>query len=315
MVPVILAGSSNVPLATAIAGRLGIRPLARGLDRYPDAELHVVLREPVREQDVFIVQPTSPPADEHLMELLFLADACRRAGAARVTAVVPYFAYARQDRRTEGNGPIGARVIAETIESVGISRVIALDLHTPELEGFFRIPMEHVSASRALAEAVRPCVGETSVLVAPDVGAARLAESFQQMLGCPMVVVRKSRLGRQAASLRGIVGDDLRGKSPIIIDDMISTGATVEAAINGLLAAGCSAAVTVMATHGLFVEDAIDRLNRLPIRQIVVTNSVHRPSPLLFPVKVVDVAGLLADTIARVHASQGQPLASSLAHA
>ena len=202
MTPMILAGSSNVPLATAIAARLGTRPIARCLDRYPDAELHVVLRESVRDQDIFIVQPTCPPADQHLMELLFLADACRRAGAARVTAVVPYFAYARQDTRADGDVPIGARVVAEVIESVGIARLITMDLHTPELEGFFRIPVEHVSATKALADAVRPAVSESTVIVAPDTGAIRIAEHYQRMLGCPMVVVRKSRLDRPAGHRR-----------------------------------------------------------------------------------------------------------------
>ena len=303
MTPMILAGSSNVPLATAIAARLGTRPIARCLDRYPDAELHVVLRESVRDQDIFIVQPTCPPADQHLMELLFLADACRRAGAARVTAVVPYFAYARQDTRADGDVPIGARVVAEVIESVGIARLITMDLHTPELEGFFRIPVEHVSATKALADAVRPAVSESTVIVAPDTGAIRIAEHYQRMLGCPMVVVRKSRLDRQGASLQGIVGDDVSGRTPIVVDDMIATGATVEAAVNGLLAAGCRPGVTVVATHALFVDSAIKRLHSLPLKQIVVTNTVDRRSPLLFPARVVDVAGLLADTIARLHRS------------
>jgi len=299
----ILAGSSNVPLATAIAARLGTRPIARCLDRYPDAELHVVLRESVRDQDIFIVQPTCPPADQHLMELLFLADACRRAGAARVTAVVPYFAYARQDTRADGDVPIGARVVAEVIESVGIARLITMDLHTPELEGFFRIPVEHVSATKALADAVRPAVSESTVIVAPDTGAIRIAEHYQRMLGCPMVIVRKSRLDRQGASLQGIVGDDVIGRTPIVVDDMIATGATVEAAVNGLLAAGCTPGITVVATHALFVDSAIKRLHSLPLKQIVVTNTVDRRSPLLFPARVVDVAGLLADTIARLHRS------------
>ena len=237
------------------------------------------------------------------MELLFLADACRRAGAARVTAVVPYFAYARQDTRADGDVPIGARVVAEVIESVGIARLITMDLHTPELEGFFRIPVEHVSATKALADAVRPAVSESTVIVAPDTGAIRIAEHYQRMLGCPMVVVRKSRLDRQGASLQGIVGDDVSGRTPIVVDDMIATGATVEAAVNGLLAAGCTPGVTVVATHALFVDSAIKRLHSLPLKQIVVTNTVDRRSPLLFPARVVDVAGLLADTIARLHRS------------
>jgi len=304
MTPMILAGSSNVPLATAIAARLGTRLVARCLDRFPDAELHVVLRESVRDQDLSIVQPTCPPADQHLMELLFLADACRRAGAARVTAVVPYFAYARQDTRADGDVPIGARVVAEIIEAVGIDRLITMDLHTPELEGFFRIPVEHISATKALADAVRPAVCETTVIVAPDSGAIRLAEHYQRMLGCPMVVVRKSRLDRQGASSRGIVGEDVAGRTPIVVDDIIATGATVEAAVSGLLAAGCTPGISVVATHGLFVDSAIERLHALPLKQIVVTNTVDRRSPLLFPARVVDVAGLLADAIARLHRNE-----------
>lgn len=304
MPPMILAGSSNVPLATAIAARLGTRPIARCLDRYPDAELHVVLRESVRDQDIFIVQPTCPPADQHLMELLFLADACRRAGAGRVTAVVPYFAYARQDTRADGDVPIGARVVAETIEAVGIDRLITMDLHTPELEGFFRIPVEHVSATKALADAVRPAVSESTVIVAPDSGAVRIAEQYQRMLGCPMVVMRKSRLDRQGVSLRGIVGDDVEGRTPIVVDDMIATGATVEAAVNGLVAAGCTKGISVVATHALFVDRAIERLHSLPLKQIVVTNTIDRRSPLLFPARVVDVGGLLADAISRLHRAE-----------
>lgn len=313
VVPLILAGSSNVPLATTIAGKLGTRPLARAIDRYPDAELHLVLREPVRGQDVYIVQPTCPPADENLMELLFLADACRRAGAGRVTAVVPYFAYARQDRRSEGDVPIGARVVAEAIESVGVERLITMDLHTPELEGFFRIPVEHVSAIRTLADAVRPTVGPDSVIVAPDAGAARLAESYQSLLGCPVAFARKSRLERQGASLRGIVGEDVRGKTPIIVDDIIGTGATIEATVAGLLAAGCNQGITVVATHGLFVDAAIERLHQLPIKQILVSNTVDRRSPLIFPVRIIDIAAILSDTIAHVH--HAQPAARSLLRA
>lgn len=304
MTPMILAGSSNVPLATAIAARLGTRLVPRCLDRHPDAELHVVLRESVREHDIFIVQPTCPPADQHLMELLFLADACRRAGAARVTAVVPYFAYARQDTRADGDVPIGARVVAETIEAVGIDRVVTMDLHTPEIEGFFRIPVEHVSATKALADAVRPAVSESTIVVAPDTSAIRIAEQYQRMLGCPLVILRKSRLDKQGASSKGIVGEDVRGRTAIVVDDMIATGATVEAAVNGLLAAGCTPGITVAATHALFVDSAIERLHALPIRQIVVTNTVDRRSPLLFPARVIDVAGPLADTIARLHRSE-----------
>jgi len=147
----VIAGSANVPLATSISAALGVKPCERTVQRFADGELHVAIEESVRGQDVYIVQPTSPLVDEHVMELLFLADACRRAGAARLTAIVPYFGYARQDRRASGREAVGARVVADLIETAGVARVVAIDLHAPAIEGFVHIPLEHLSAARPLA--------------------------------------------------------------------------------------------------------------------------------------------------------------------
>jgi ribose-phosphate pyrophosphokinase len=304
MILTVLAGSANVPLANAIAAELGVTPRRRVAQRFADTELHVVIEETVRGHDVYLIQPTSPPVDEHVMELLFLADACRRAGATRLTAVTPYFGYARQDRRAAGREPIGARVVAELIEAAGFDRVIAIDLHTPAIEGFFRLPLEHLSATSILAEAVRPLVTTNTVVVAPDMGAAKLAERYQELLNVPLVVLRKTRLSGHEVAVRGVIGDSVRERAPLIVDDMITTGATIEAAVNGLLAAGCLREITVAATHALFVGPALERLRALPIHQMTTTNSVAVASALPFPIQVVNLAPIIAERIARLHRDQ-----------
>lgn len=306
----VIAGSANVPLATSISGALGVKPLERIVQRFADGELHVEIEESVRGHDVYVIQPTGLPVDEHVMELLFLADACRRAGAARLTAVVPYFGYARQDRRAAGREAIGARVVAGLIEAAGFARVVAVDLHTPEIEGFFRIPLEHLSAARLLADAV----GTTSdsVIVAPDLGAVKLAERYQTLLHLPVVVIHKTRVSGSEVSLRSIIGD-VTDKAPLIIDDMITTGATIEAAVKGLLEAGCKPNVSVLATHALFVGAAVTRLQALPIRQLIGTNSVEAAANLPAAFQVVSLAPMIADMIGRLH--RDQSLENLLAHA
>jgi len=172
----LFAGSANFSLAEAIAEKLGLRLGSVLVQHFPDGELHIEIQETVRGHDVYLVQSTSPPVAPHLLELLLLADACHRAGATRLTAVMPYFGYARQDRRASGREPVGARLIADLLQASGLQRVIAVDLHTTSLEGFFPIPVEHLSAVSLLAEAVRPRVPARAVIVTPDLGAVKLAE-------------------------------------------------------------------------------------------------------------------------------------------
>jgi ribose-phosphate pyrophosphokinase len=303
MIQTILSGSANVPLANTIGAALGVTPGRRVLTRFPDGELHVEIEDTMRGQDVYLVQPTSPPADEHLMELLFLADACRRAGAARLTAVIPYFGYARQDRRSGRRSPVGARLVAELIEAAGFGRVVTMDVHTPAIEGFFSIPVEHLSATPLLAETLRPSIAANTIIVAPDLGAVKLAERYQSLLHTPVAVVSKTRLGGAQVAVRGLIGD-VKGRSPLIVDDMITTGATIEAAVASLLAAGCEAPISIAAAHGLFVGPAAERLQALPIRQVTVTNTVAMSSTLPFPVQTADVAPVIAEAIARVHREQ-----------
>ena len=306
----VIAGSASVTLAQDVCTALGVDPRARIVQRFADGELHVEIEETVRGHDVYIIQSTSPPVDEHVMELLFVADACRRAGAARLTAVVPYFGYARQDRRATGREPVGACVIAGLIESAGFGRVVAIDLHSPEVEGFFRVPLEHLSAAKLLAQVV----GSTpdSVIVAPDLGAVKLAERYQSLLHLPVAVLHKTRLSGLEVSLRGIIGH-VQGLSPLIVDDMITTGGTVEAAVKALLEARCKPDISVVATHALLVGPAQSRLRALPIRQLIATNSVESTSPVPLPLQTVNVAPMIADAIARLH--RDQSLENLLTHA
>jgi ribose-phosphate pyrophosphokinase len=305
----LIAGSANLPLALSVAHELGVELCGRTLQRFADGELHVEIKQSVRGHDIYVIEPTSLPVDEHVMELLFLADACRRAGAARLTAVVPYLGYARQDRRSSGREAVGAGVIANLIEAAGFSRIVAIDLHAPEIEGFFRIPLEHLSAARLLADAVRT-TGD-SVIVAPDFGAVKLAERYQAYLHLPVVVLHKTRVSGSDVSLRGVIGQ-VKDRAPIIVDDMITTGGTVEAAVKGLLAAGAKPEVSVLATHAVFVGPALQRLQALPIQQLIGTNSVE-PDALPPHFQVVNLAPMIAEAIKRLN--RNESLETLLAHA
>ena len=192
----ILTGSANPALAESISGKLGLQLTQRILERFPDGELHIELQESVRGHDIYLVQPTCPPVDEHLLELLLLADACRRAGAIHLTAVMPYFGYARQDRRAHGREPLSVRLIADLLAKSGIQRLVAVDLHSQGVESAFAIPVEHVSAVAILAEAVRSSVPRNAVIVSPDLGAVKMAERYAKLLDLPVAIIHKTRTKR-----------------------------------------------------------------------------------------------------------------------
>ncbi|HYB91732.1 MAG TPA: ribose-phosphate pyrophosphokinase, partial [Candidatus Binataceae bacterium] len=305
------SGSANPALADSIAEKLGTRSAHRMIGRFPDTELHVEVQETVRGADVYIVQPTGPQVDQNLMELLFLADACRRAGAGRLTAIVPYFGYARQDRRAVGREAVGARVAADLLSTAGFDRIVAVDLHTVSLEGFFASPLEHLSAVALLANGVDTFVGRQGVIVSPDLGAAKLAERYAELLRLPIAIVHKVRLSGEAVKVVDIVGD-VRGRTPVIVDDMISTGATIEAAAKALLSAGCAAEITVVATHALLVGPAIERLGALNLKRLVVTDSLAQPAKIALPMQVLSVAPMLADAASRLNV--GESLSDIVSH-
>lgn len=312
MDPVIFVGSANLTLAAAVAERMGLTLGNRALTRFPDSELHIEVQESVRGRDVYLIQPTSPPVHEHLFDLFMLADACRRAGTARLTAVIPYFGYARQDRRATGRDPVGARLVADLLRTSAIERVVALDLHSAALEGFFPVPLEHLSAIPVLAQAAAAAgVAAESVIVAPDLGAVKLAQRYARMLHMPIAVVNKTRLSGEEVVAKGVVGD-VRGRPILIVDDMITTGGTIAAAVNLVKAAGAESEVTVAASHGLFVGPAQERLRVLGVKRFIVTDSVALAADLRLPVEMVSVAPLLAEALRRLHGDHS--LSDLIAH-
>jgi ribose-phosphate pyrophosphokinase len=295
----LICGSANPLLGEEIGRLLGIPVGWCKIERFPDGEQHVQIMDSVRGRDVYVIQPTSPPADRHLVELLLLADAARRAGAARLTAVMPYFAYARQDRRAKGREPVSARLVADLIQAAGYERVIAVHLHTGAIEGFFRIGVEHLTPVPPLAEAARRWLLPDSVVLAPDLGAVKLAERYAAVLGLPVAFAHKTRVSGEEVSVSAVTGD-VRGRAPVIVDDMISTGSTIVAAAEAAVAAGSrEEEILVVASHGLFVGPAVERLRSLPLRQLIVTDSVFHPEDLPFPLETVSVAPLLAKAIAQ----------------
>jgi ribose-phosphate pyrophosphokinase len=301
----LFTGTSNPALAAAVAARLGVTLGRAEVSRFPDGELRVELHETVRGHDVYLVQPTSPPAEEHLFVLLLLADACKRAGAQSLTAVVPYFGYARQDRRAQGRQPVAARLVADMLATAGFGRVVALDLHNRAMEGIFPVPLEHVSAVPALVAAVRDGIPEEGVVVASDLGATKLAELYARLLSLPTALVHKKRVSGAEVQVRDITGE-VAGRSPILVDDMISTGGTLVAAARCLLDAGARPALTVVATHGLLVGDAVERLAQLPLARLVLTDTVVPPpaAAARLPLTTVSVAPILAESIRRLHGGE-----------
>jgi ribose-phosphate pyrophosphokinase len=296
-------------VAGAIARVLRTELVACELERFPDGELRPVV-DHVRGEDVYVVQPTGPPVSDHLIELFLLLDACRRGGAERITAVVPYFGYARQDRRGRAGEAVGARVIADALAGSGARRLIVVDPHSAALEAMCGIPVEMLTAVPALASVLAPMVAGDAVVVAPDLGAAKLAEHYASLLRRPVAVVRKTRVSGVAVRSEEIAGD-VAGRPAVIVDDMISTGATIEAAAGVLLAHGGAPDVVVAATHGLLVGTAADRLGRLPVRCVLTTDSVARDQGVPMPaLRVESVAPLLAEAIGRLH--HNQPLGDLL---
>ncbi|MFE5587651.1 ribose-phosphate diphosphokinase [Kitasatospora sp. NPDC056531] len=310
-IPRILSGTAHPALGDAVSEALGTEPVECEVERFPDGELQPVVGH-VRGEDVYVVQPTGPEVNEHLVELLLLLDACRRAGAQRVTAVVPYFGYARQDRRARAGQSVGARVALDALAAAGADRLVVVDPHTPALEAMSSIPVESLTAVPLLAGTLAERTPPAAVVVSPDLGAVELAERYGALLGRPVTVVRKTRLSGSAVQAEEIVGD-VAGQPILVVDDMISSGGTIEAAVQVLLAHGAAPDITVAATHPLLVDRAPARLARLPISLLLVTNTVPPGRIRTLPHRVRSVAPLLAEAVALLHS--GEPLDTLLIRA
>ena len=293
---IFLAGRANPALAKEIATELGICEGAVALKRFPDGETAVQLLESVRQQWVFLLQPTSPPVNEHLLELLTLVDACRRAGAERIIAIVPYFGYSRSDKRHGRWEPITASMVAELLQVVGVAQLITFDLHASQIEGFFHIPVDSLTAVPILYQALAKQLPADVVVVSPDTGRVMMASQYAQLLHTEVVVLHKQRISGTETEVTQVVGE-VRSRPCLIVDDMISTGGTIAKSVKALLEAGAAPEIYVAATHGLFVGEARNQLGHDCIKALWITNTISPPASNWHQLQVVSVAPLIADAI------------------
>jgi ribose-phosphate pyrophosphokinase len=295
----IFSGSATPELARSVARHLD-QDLARGAtSQFPDGETRVQIGESVRGADCYIVQSTSAPVNHNLMELLVYCDALRRASAWRVNAVIPYFGYARQDKKMQAREPITAKLVANLLETVNIDRVITVDLHAGQIQGFFDVPVDHLTAMGIFAKHLKEEDLAGSVVIAPDVGRATEAKRLANHLGLPLAMLYKRRTSPTETEVTHVIGE-VQGLRPIIIDDMISTASTMTKGIEALLKLGAREGVKVVATHPVFVQPALERLSHTAIERVVVTDTVpfRRRHDR---VEVLSVAELLASAIRNVH--------------
>jgi len=297
----IFSGSANRPLAQEIAQHLNV-PLGEAfVGTWKDGESRVRIEENVRGTDVFVVQPTCPPVNHHLMELLIIIDALRRASANRITAVMPYFGYAKQEKKTAGREPITARLVANLITTAGASRILTMDLHAAAIEGFFDIPVDHLRAVTILADYFKDLSLGEVVVVSPDVGGVGRANEFRRRLGAAtLAIVAKHRPQQDVAEILEMVGE-VQGKTAIIVDDLIQSGGTLIEATDELLQRGAKA-VYACATHPVFAGQAAQTLATSALAQVVVTNTIPVAlEPHSDKLRVLSVAPLLAEAISRIH--------------
>ncbi|PTX59628.1 ribose-phosphate pyrophosphokinase [Melghirimyces profundicolus] len=292
----LFSGTSNPELAEKMAECLDTEPGRVKIRRFKSGEIYIHYEESVRNADVFLVQTMSRPINDHLMELLLMVDAAKRASARSINAVIPYFGYARQEKKDAPREPISAKVVADLLHTVGVNRVITIDLHAPAIQGFFNIPMDHLTALDLMTEYLKKKRIENPVVVSPDAGRAKTAEKLATYLDAPFAIMMKKRPQHNEASITHIVGK-VSGRTPIIIEDIIDTGGTIVSVIEGLREKGARAA-TVCATHPVFSGDAVRKLDHPAIREVVITDTVPtagKTLPESFTVR--SVAPLLAKAI------------------
>ncbi|NLT74740.1 MAG: ribose-phosphate diphosphokinase [Chloroflexi bacterium] len=297
----VFSGTANRPLAQAVAHRLGLPLGAMAIDRFPDTEVFVQIDEMVRKRDVYVIQPCSAPVNEHLMELLLVIDALRRASAAQITAILPYYPYARQERMARGREAISARVVANMLEAAGVARVIYVDIHAEAIQGFFNVPVDWLQAYPTFARYfLNQRFVRDAVVVSPDVGRARLAGRFAQALGVPLVVMQKRRGAAGSVETTHVVGD-VEGKIPILIDDIMASGSALTQ-VPELFRHGARPEVHLAITHPVLLPSALARLDAEWLAELVVADTVLVPPPKQHPkLQVLSVAPMLAYAIRGIH--------------
>lgn len=298
----IFAGSANRALAEAIAKKLGTSLGRCTTTQLPDTETHVILDDPVRGDDVYLIQPCAAPVNDHLVELLLYIDAFRRASAHSVTAVVPYFPYARQERMSRGREAISAKVVATALEALGTSRVVFMDIHAPAIQGFFDIPVDPLSAVSVFTGTLRRRkeLLRDAVVVAPDEGRVKLAGRYAEVLGIPLVLMHKRRLAFNRTVTTHVVGD-IADKIPIVIDDIIAGGSVLDQ-LEALIEAGARPEIHLVITHGILTPSALTRLDRPSIKELLITDTVALTPERSHPkIRVCSIAPMLAKVIDRIH--------------
>jgi ribose-phosphate pyrophosphokinase len=298
----LICGNANKALATEISNALGIELCDTAVERFNDGEVRVRIRETVRGADVFVIQPTCPPVNDHLMELLIIIDALRRASARKVIAVVPYYGYARQDRKHTGRVPISARLVANLIEIAGADRLISMDLHAGQIEGFFNIPVDHLRSDPIFAEYYREVegAGDELVVISPDVGGTARARRLAEQVKLPLAVLEKRRTedGRGIREVH-VIGE-VAGKKAILVDDILASGQTLIQAAQAVLEQGATE-VEAYCTHGLFSGSALEDLEGSPLKKVVVTNTIiHDQAEKSELIAYIPVGEPLAKTIRRI---------------
>jgi ribose-phosphate pyrophosphokinase len=297
----VFSGNAHPALAEEICVRLKV-PLGRAfVGRFPDGEVRLQILENVRGADVFVIQPTCNPVNDNLMELLVMLDALRRASAERVTAVIPYYGYARQDRKDRPRVPISAKLVADLLTSAGSDRVLALDLHAGQIQGFFNIPVDHLYATPVTVRYFRRLKLKDPVVVSPDPGGVERARAFAKRLSSPLAIIDKRREDANVVEMFNVVGE-VEGKTCLIVDDMIDTGGTLVKSAQALTEKG-AAAVYACCSHGVFAEGAVDKICSAPLEQVVTTNSIRLPpaAQQCQKIKVLSVGTLLAQAIRSIH--------------
>ena len=299
----ILSGNANRPLSQAIADRVGVPLSNMEVGRFADGEIRVRIDESVRGADVFLVQPTCPPTSENIMELLVILDALKRASARRTTAVIPYYGYARQEKKTKPREPIAAKLVADLISVAGADRILTVDLHVQSIQGFFDIPVDHIPAGPILAEDLvsRGFTGTDTVVVSPDVGGVGTAKALADRLSASLAIIAKRRPEPNLVEVIQLIGD-LSGKRAVIVDDIVDTAASIISAAKMIAERGASE-IYAYATHGILSGDAVAGLEMALIKEIVLTDTIPiPPAKRSSKVRILSIAPILAEAIKRVHA-------------
>ncbi len=300
----IFSGSSNPALASEVCKYLGLPVGGSKVDKFPDGEKVIRIEDDVRGRDCFVVQSTCDPVDEHVMELLIYLDCLRRASAKRITAVIPYFGYARQDRKDEGRVPITAKLVANLITTAGADRVLAIDLHAHQLQGFFDIPVDHLTGELVLSKYFWDRKIGNLTVVSPDVGNMKIASRYAAHLGGELAIVHKRRISGSQVEAQEIIGD-VEGRNILMCDDIIATAGTICSAAHLVKKRG-SEKVFVGATHGVFAPQAYERLAQAPIDEVVVTNTIplNKQAKKISSIRVLSVATMLGEAIKRIHRNE-----------